>query len=436
MPARPFWVIFTICIIILVEWLIVPRVIETVVTKDLPSLGVTLQDVKPVFDDTSLKIPNSLRTQFVTDPDNVLSADDLKGVGFKSKLAILLFFEQTKAITYVAGLFLAGILAGFLFASVAFRQLVKFGDRLGELSGTDKIAILMGVILGLLLTGILVPALMSWFNMKGNNPGFRAIFAVIIISLCVKALTSMKDELKFYFPGLSTKDQMDKAFQKPKILDTNVIIDGRIADVCRSGFLEGKICIPSFVLEELQHIADSADGLRRARGRRGLDILNVMRTELNLQVTQSESVDPADSEEVDVKLVKLAKEIEGAIVTNDFNLNKVAQLQGVTVLNINELANALKPVVLPGEELTVSVIKEGKEAGQGVAYLDDGTMIVVEGARSHVGDTVDAIVTSVLQTVAGKMIFANLKAVQDQEDELIGRNVRSYSSFRPRKKVK
>ena len=436
MPARPFWVIFTICIIILVEWLVVPRVIQTVVTKDLASMGVTLNDVAPVFSESSLKAPQYLRTRFVTHPDDILSADDLKGLGFKAKLSILYYFEPTKAMSYVAGLFLTGILAGFLFASVAFRQLVKFGDRLGELSGTDKIAIFLGVVLGILLSIMFVPPLMSLVGIKGGNPTVLAVSAIIIMYLCVKALMSMKEELKFYYPGLARTGQMEKAFQKPKILDTNVIIDGRVADVCRSGFLEGKICIPSFVLEELQHIADSADGLRRARGRRGLDILNAMRKEINLQVTQNDSVDPSDSEEVDVRLVKLAKEIDGAIVTNDFNLNKVAQLQGVTVLNINELANALKPVVLPGEELTVSVIKEGKEAGQGVAYLDDGTMIVVEGARNHVGATVDAIVTSVLQTVAGKMIFANLKAVQDKEDELIGRNVRTYSNFRPRKKVR
>ena len=435
MPARPFWVIFTICIIILVEWLVVPRVVGIVVTKELVSKGVSLYEVAAGFSGSNLQIPSDLRANFAAHPKDILSADDLKGLGFKAKLYILYYFDPTKAMSYAAGLFVTGILAGFLFASVAFRQLVKFGDKLGELSGTDKIAIFMGLFVGIMLSIMFVPALMSLIGLPRNST-VVAVAALVIMYLCVKALMSMKEELKFYFPGLARTGQMDKAFQKPKILDTNVIIDGRIADVCRSGFIEGKICIPSFVLEELQHIADSADGLRRARGRRGLDILNAMRKELNLQVTQSDSVDPSDSEEVDVKLVKLAKEIEGAIVTNDFNLNKVAQLQGVAVLNINELANALKPVVLPGEELTVSIIKEGKEAGQGVAYLDDGTMIVVEGGRSHVGQTVDAIVTSVLQTVAGKMIFANLKSVQDKEDELIGRNVRSYSSFRPGKKVR
>jgi uncharacterized protein YacL len=153
-----------------------------------------------------------------------------------------------------------------------------------------------------------------------------------------------------------------------------------------------------------------------------------MRKELDLDVKQAGAVDPADSDEVDARLVKLAKEVDGCIVTNDFNLNKVAELQGVTVLNINELANALKPVLLPGEELTVSIIK-------GVAYLDDGTMVVVEGGKSYIGQTVDAVVTSVLQTVAGKMIFANLKSAQEEEDDLIGRNVRNYSGLRSRKKT-
>ena len=162
------------------------------------------------------------------------------------------------------------------------------------------------------------------------------------------------------------------------------------------------------MLDELQHIADSADGLKRARGRRGLDILNQMRTELKMMVRTYDNVDPNDRDEVDAKLVKLAKKLNGMIVTNDFNLNKVAELQGVTVLNINELANALKPVVLPGEEMTVTIIKEGKEMNQGVAYLDDGTMIVVEGGRRRIGETLDVVTSSVLQTAAGKMIFAQI----------------------------
>jgi uncharacterized protein YacL len=192
---------------------------------------------------------------------------------------------------------------------------------------------------------------------------------------------------------------------KPKILDTSVIIDGRIADICKTGFVEGSLIIPNFVLEELRHIADSSDGLKRNRGRRGLDILNIIQKELKLDIRIVDT-DFEDVAEVDMKLLKLAQKMNGMVVTNDFNLNKVAELQGVTVLNINELANAVKPVVLPGEEMTVCVVKEGKESNQGVAYLDDGTMIVVEGGRRYMNETIEVLVTSVLQTAAGRMIFA------------------------------
>ncbi|GIN58944.1 PIN/TRAM domain-containing protein [Lederbergia ruris] len=196
-----------------------------------------------------------------------------------------------------------------------------------------------------------------------------------------------------------------------KILDTSVIIDGRIADICQTGFLDGIIVIPLFVLEELQHIADSSDSLKRNRGRRGLDILNRIQKEVNINVEMYEG-DFEDIQEVDSKLVKLAKLIDGTVVTNDFNLNKVCEFQNVKVLNINDLANAVKPVVLPGEELNVQVIKDGKEYNQGVAYLDDGTMIVVEEGRNYIGKRIDVIVTSVLQTSAGRMIFAKPKLME------------------------
>ena len=193
----------------------------------------------------------------------------------------------------------------------------------------------------------------------------------------------------------------------PKILDTSVIIDGRIYDIAKTGVLEGRLIVPSFVLGELRHIADSADALRRQRGRRGLDILNEMQNELHrLQVVEKEY----ENIEVDEMLIRLAKEMKGKVVTNDFNLNKVATVKGVEVININQLANALKPAVLPGEEMTIQVIRDGKEQGQGVGYLDDGTMIVIDGGRSHIGKTVTINVTSVLQTAAGRMVFAKLKS--------------------------
>ncbi|PWW19268.1 uncharacterized protein YacL [Cytobacillus oceanisediminis] len=196
-----------------------------------------------------------------------------------------------------------------------------------------------------------------------------------------------------------------------KILDTSVIIDGRIADICQTGFLEGTIVIPQFVLEELQHIADSSDVLKRNRGRRGLDILNRIQKELSINVEIYEG-DFEEIQEVDSKLVKLAKITNGVVVTNDFNLNKVCELQKVAVLNINDLANAVKPVVLPGEEMKVQVIKDGKEQNQGIAYLDDGTMIVVEEGRNYIGKHIDVLVTSVLQTSAGRMIFAKPKLLE------------------------
>ena len=194
----------------------------------------------------------------------------------------------------------------------------------------------------------------------------------------------------------------------PKILDTSVIIDGRIADITETSFVEGSLLIPQFVLSELQHIADSSDPIKRTRGKRGLEVLRHIQKQVNVDVIIVDTDYPA-VKEVDSKLIELAKEVGGKIITNDSNLNKVAELQGIDVLNINELANSLKPVVLPGEEMNVKILKEGKETGQGVAYLDDGTMIVVDNGRRQIGKTVDVIVTSVLQTPAGRMIFARLK---------------------------
>jgi uncharacterized protein YacL len=199
------------------------------------------------------------------------------------------------------------------------------------------------------------------------------------------------------------------------IIDTSAIIDGRIADVCETGFLEGTFILPQFILQELQHIADSSDPLKRGRGRRGLDVLHRIQKMPNIRVKIVEEDFPK-IREVDAKLVALAKMLGGKIITNDFNLNKVAELQGVTVLNINELASALKPVVLPGESMNVFIVKEGKESNQGVAYLDDGTMVVVDNARRFINKNVDVTVTSVLQTTAGRMIFTKPKEDVDREE--------------------
>lgn len=216
-------------------------------------------------------------------------------------------------------------------------------------------------------------------------------------------------------PGLFRLLRGQGTDDRVKILDTSVIIDGRIADVCEAGFLDGVFLLPQFILQELQHVADSPDPLKRARGRRGLDVLHRIQKMGHITVRITDEDFPK-IREVDAKLVALGRAHEAKIVTNDFNLNKVAELQGVSVLNINELANALKPVVLPGEGLRVFVIKEGKEYNQGVAYLDDGTMVVVENGRKLIGKNIDVTVTSVLQTTAGRMIFSKTRDEHEKEE--------------------
>ena len=325
---------------------------------------------------------------------------------------------------------LLGILFARLVSTPAFQRLVHAGDRLKEMKANEKVATFVGVLVGLLLT-LMLRSCFPFLGVWGT-----IVVGIVLIYLGIVATWSMKDEVRIFLPGAAAlpADGKETPPEQCKILDTNVIIDGRVADICRTGFIEGPIYVPGFVLDELQHIADSADSLKRARGRRGLDILNAMRTELKMMFRTYDNNDPNDRDEVDAKLVKLAKKLGGKIVTNDYNLNKVAELQGVSVLNINELANAVKPVVLPGEEMPVTIIKIGKEADQGVAYLDDGTMIVVEGGRRHIGETLTVITSSVLQTVAGKMIFARLRD-DEEEEEGYDRNLRAYPGGGPRRKI-
>lgn len=235
----------------------------------------------------------------------------------------------------------------------------------------------------------------------------------------IKIATKNRDDIAGAIGNLSNGRRMAKEKGRtnykscPKILDTSVIIDGRIADICKTGFIEGPLIIPVFVLEELQHIADSSDGLKRNRGRRGLDILNRIQKELDIEIIIHDKKFE-DVQEVDSKLLKLTQFLKGKIITNDYNLNKVAEVQGIGVLNINDLANAVKPVVIPGEEMIIQVVRDGKESGQGLAYLDDGTMIVVESGRKYLNETIDVVVTSVLQTSAGRMIFAKPKSLVDK----------------------
>ncbi|WP_054743551.1 PIN/TRAM domain-containing protein [Cellulosilyticum ruminicola] len=246
------------------------------------------------------------------------------------------------------------------------------------------------------------------FKTSGNNRISEMFILLIYIGLgCfgIYLVHLKKEEIKGW---LSKKGEALAHVSSAKILDTSVIIDGRILDIINTGFIEGKIIIPSFVLDELRHIADSSDSLKRNRGRRGLDILNEIRN-TKLNTVEVIDIDYSEMEEVDSKLLKLAKQIQGKVVTNDFNLNKVAKFQKVSVLNINDLANAIKQVVLPNEEIQVQIVKEGKEQEQGLAYLNDGTMIVVEKGKKYVGKTVNILVSTVLQTSAGRMIFAKVK---------------------------
>ncbi len=265
---------------------------------------------------------------------------------------------------------------------------------------------LFGGLIGLLFANLLTGS--SLFLHLHAHPilpylrsSLTAIFFLVGVFVGVQRLQSVTIEsLRRLFSEQTTGKNY-------KILDTSVIIDGRIADISETGFLEGILVIPQFILQELQHIADSSDTIKRNRGRRGLDILHKIQKRVDIQVEIHERDFPK-IKEIDAKLVELGKLLQAKLITNDFNLNKVAELQGVTVLNVNQLANALKPVVLPGEILEVLVLKEGKEYGQGIAYLDDGTMIVIDNAKKLIGKTVGVTVTSVLQTTAGRMIFGQL----------------------------
>lgn len=267
------------------------------------------------------------------------------------------------------------------------------------------LAVFMGMLLGLLLSKMLFALIslspVSEIILKKTG----TLFAVVCMYLGAITVLRGQEEFSLMIPFVQL-DSKSPGEQKI-ILDTSVIIDGRIADICETAFLSGKIIVPRFVLKELQLIADSADDLKRNRGRRGLDVLNRIKNNPNVEVRIHE-MDFPEHNTVDAKLVRLGQAIDAKVFTNDYNLNKVAEIQGVQVLNINELANALKPIVMPGELLEVRILKEGKEQEQGVAYLDDGTMVVVDNGRRRIGHTVSVSITSVLQTSAGRMIFAKV----------------------------
>ncbi len=265
--------------------------------------------------------------------------------------------------------------------------------------------LVMGLVVAWLISQLIMAAGASLITIS-----FSAITYVILGTLGMRTGYRRYREGKKFFPRWRENDQPEEPSVLPrKFLDTSVIIDGRVLDIVKTGFLEGQLVVPQFVLAELRHIADSSDAQRRARGRRGLDVLQSLQKEVSILVDET---DYPDSNEVDVKLLRLCREQGGTVITNDYNLNKVAGVTGIRVLNINDLANALKPMLMTGEELTVQIQREGKEPGQGVAYLDDGTMVVVESGRRHVGETIPVTVTTVLQTSAGRMIFTRVSDVR------------------------
>jgi uncharacterized protein YacL len=303
--------------------------------------------------------------------------------------------------------------------------LIALEHKMRNVSGPHLVGALVGGVTGLFA------ARLAWGALAGLDiVGGDFVHVLMVVFLAYVGIVIGLTKGEWFEPARIIAAFRDSTrLHQYKVLDTSVIIDGRIADICETGFLEGTLVVPQFVLRELQQVADSSDSLKRNRGRRGLDILQKIQKMAHVHV-QIVETDFPEVREVDLKLIELARRMTGKIVTNDFNLNKVAQLRGVPVLNINELANSLKPVVLPGEVMRVFIIKEGKEAGQGVGYLDDGTMVVVDQAKRALGKTIEVSVTSVLQTTAGKMIFCRwLETVAG--DDVTRRGARNGRDARP-----
>ena len=325
---------------------------------------------------------------------------------------------------YAMGPASVGVVLGFaLTPLVLSRPLTRFEGYLRTAPVEDLFVALFGLGAGLVIAALLTVPLVLLGAPVGNL--LPTVVAVVVVLVCMRVALLRRHDLRARFASRlnvpSVNEDTKNGYRPQVLVDTSAIIDGRIADISSTGFIMGEMVIPRFVLDELRHIADSPDALRRNRGRRGLDMLNRMskESEAPINIVDVDTHDVRDVHEVDGKLVQIARQLQAPIITNDYNLNKVAQLQGVRVLNVNELAHAVKPVVLPGEEMTVKIIQVGKEPGQGVGYLDDGTMIVVEDGARYIDQEVDVVVTRVLQTVAGRMIFAALK----------GQNVRASYTF-------
>ncbi len=320
-------------------------------------------------------------------------------------LVRVLFVLSGMVIGYqTAGSGVEGLLGALIGGLIAF-ILILLEAGLRKVSVNGLSSSVFGLILGLIMAKLAGDAFSLFYTDPSTLSMIRVTLTMTFCYLGVVVALRGKDEFNLIIPyvRLRRQDQSGDVI----LLDTSVIIDGRIVDICKTRFLGGKVVIPKFVLRELQQIADSTDPIKRQRGRRGLEILNTIQKESGMDITIHEQ-DFSETSEVDAKLVLLAKLIEAKILTVDFNLNRVASIQGIKVLNINELANALKPVVFPGEEMRIKLIKEGKEHNQAVGYLDDGTMVVVEDARKLIGQDVKVVVTSVLQTQAGRMIFTRI----------------------------
>ena len=341
-----------------------------------------------------------------------VSLSSLPFVWTQNQVLLPILFIAPTLIFGIAG----GILAPWLLGKIGFMS-GWIESAIQKMSTDDLITGTVGLIIGLIIA-TLIGVNLARIPYVGF---FTAIFCCVFfgimgMNIALKRRNDIRNILNRARYPQRDRSKTEQETESPlianvsggKVLDTSVIIDGRIADICKSGFIEGELIIPSFVLSELQHIADSSDSLKRNRGRRGLDILNTMRKDLKERV-RIEEVDFQDLQEVDSKLIRLAQSWQCDILTNDYNLNKVASLQDVQVLNINELANALKPLLIPGEEFGIHIIREGKENKQGIGYLDDGTMIVVESGKRYIDSTILVVVTSALQTAAGRMIFAKPK---------------------------
>jgi len=321
---------------------------------------------------------------------------------FAAGLATLLVNDDTFEIAHPWMVFVGVMVIAAIVVSV---DMVFPKKKLDTIS-----AVYFGLIVGVFLTFVVSIALTPLMQGNPHVERIRLVLGMVLCYACVSLLMQTKDDFRFVIPYIEFAKEVKGL--RPYLLDTSVVIDGRIADVVETSIFDNQLIMPRFVLSELQNIADSGDKMRRARGRRGLDVLNRLRTSKSVEFKiYDRELPEMANQPVDMKLVLLAKDLEGKVITGDYNLNKVARLHNVPVINLNDIANALKPIFLPGERVEVRVVKPGEEPGQGVGYLDDGTMIVIENGRAHISETVNLTVTSVLQTSAGRMIFGRFEEV-------------------------